>query len=69
MGCPKCKKTAANVEQAVRELGIEAEIVKVEKIDEIMKYGVMMMPALVIDNEVKCAGKIPTVDEIKSWIE
>ena len=69
MGCPKCKKTAGNVEQAVRELGIEAEIVKVEKIDEIMKYGVMMMPALVIDNEVKCAGKIPTVDEIKSWIE
>ena len=69
MGCPKCKKTAANVEQAVRELGIEAEIVKVEKIDEIMKYGVMMMPALVIDNEVKCAGKIPIVDEIKSWIE
>jgi len=69
MGCPKCKKTAANVEQAVRELGIEAEIVKVEKIDEIMKYGVMMMPALVIDNEVKCAGKIPAVDEIKKWIK
>ena len=69
IGCPKCKKTVANTEQAVKELGIEAEIVKVEKIDEIMKYSVMMTPALVIDNEVKCVGKIPTVDEIKKWIK
>lgn len=68
-GCPKCKKTVANAGQAIKELGIEAEIVKVEKIDEIMKYGVMMTPALVIDNEVKCVGKIPTVDEIKKWIK
>ena len=69
MGCPKCKKTAENASQAVKELGISTEVVKVEKIDEIMKYGVMMTPALVIDNEVKCAGKIPSVDEIKKWIK
>lgn len=69
MGCPKCKKTVANAEQAVRELGIDAEIVKVEKIDEIMKYGVIMTPALVVDGEVKCAGKIPAVEEVKNWIK
>lgn len=69
MGCPKCNKTAENAEQAVKELGISAEVVKIEKIDEIMKYGVMMTPALAIDGEVKCAGKIATVDEIKKWIK
>ena len=69
MGCPKCRRTVANAEQAVKELGIEAEVMKVEKIDEIMKYSVMMTPALAVDGEVKCAGKIPTVDEIKSWIK
>lgn len=69
MGCPKCKKTATNAEQAVRELGIDAEILKVERIDEIMKYRVMMTPALAIDGKVKCAGKIPSVEEIRSWIE
>jgi len=68
-GCPKCKKTAANAEKAVRELEIDAEVVKVEKIDEIMQYGVMMTPALAVDGEVKCAGKIPTVEEIKNWIK
>lgn len=69
MGCPRCKKTAANAEQAVRELGIEAEIVKVETIDEIMKYGVMVTPALVVNGEVKVAGKIPSAEEIKTWIK
>ena len=69
MGCPKCKKTAENAGRAVKELGVSAEVVKIEKIDEIMKYGVMMTPALVVDGEVKCVGKIPTIDEIKKWIK
>lgn len=69
VGCPKCRKTAANAEQVVKELGINAEIVKVEKIDEIMKYGVMMTPALAVDGEVKCSGKIPSVNEIKNWLK
>ncbi len=69
IGCAKCKKTADNAEQAIKELGIDAEIAKVEKIDEIMKYGVMMTPALVIDGNVKCAGKIPSADKIKGWIK
>lgn len=69
MGCAKCKKVAMSAEQAVKEIGINAEVVKIEKIDEIMKYNVLMTPALVVDGEVKCSGKIPTVEEIKQWIK
>ena len=68
-GCPKCKKTMANAEEAAKELGIQAEIAKVEKIDEIMNYGVMVTPALAIDGEVKVAGRIPKVEEIKDWVQ
>ena len=68
-GCPKCKKTMANAEAAVEELGIEAGIVKVEKIEDIMNYGVMVTPALAIDGEVKAAGRIPKVEEIKDWLQ
>ena len=68
-GCPKCKKTAANAEKAVKELGVDAEIVKVDKIDDIMNYGVMMTPALAIDGEVKIAGKIPDPKQIAKWIQ
>ncbi|PIP44139.1 MAG: thioredoxin family protein, partial [Deltaproteobacteria bacterium CG23_combo_of_CG06-09_8_20_14_all_60_8] len=48
-GCPKCKKLTENTEEAIKELGIDAEIVKVTKINEIMNYGVMVTPALTID--------------------
>ena len=68
MGCPKCRKTAANAEEAIKKLGIEAEIEKVEKIDEITKFGVMMTPALAVDGEVKCSGRIPGVNEILTWL-
>ena len=68
-GCPKCKKTTANAEAAVKELGIEADIVKVDKIEDIMNYGVMVTPALAIDGEVKVAGRIPKVEEIKGWLQ
>ena len=64
-GCPKCKKLAQNVEEAVKELNIDAEILKVTNIDEIMNYGVMMTPALTIDGEVRSAGKVPGKEEIK----
>jgi small redox-active disulfide protein 2 len=69
MGCPKCKKLTQNAQQAVAELGIEAEIIKVEELDKITEYGVMMTPALVIDGEVKVAGKIPSKQEIMTWIK
>ncbi len=67
-GCLKCRKTTANVEEAVKGLDLAAEIVKVEKIDDIMNYGVMVTPALAIDGEVKVAGRIPKVEEIKGWL-
>jgi len=67
-GCPKCKMTAANAEKAVKSLGINAEIVKVENINDIMNYGVMMTPALAIDGDVKIAGKIPSPERIVEWI-
>jgi small redox-active disulfide protein 2 len=67
-GCPKCKATVANAQRAVAELGIQAEVVKIEELMEIASRGVMMTPALVVDGEVKVVGKIPTVDEIKKWL-
>ena len=68
-GCPKCKKLAEIVEQAVKESGIEAEIIKITEINEIMNYGVMITPALIIDGKVKIAGKIPSLEEIKNWLK
>ncbi|MFA4945207.1 MAG: thioredoxin family protein [Lentisphaeria bacterium] len=64
-GCPKCKTLLANAEQAVRESGVAASIEKVEKIQDILAFGVMLTPALALDGEVKAAGKILTVAEIK----
>jgi len=68
-GCPKCKKVAELTEQAAKELGIEVEIVKVTDLKEIMNYGVVFTPALVVNGEVKSAGKVPTIDQIKSWLK
>ena len=68
-GCPKCQATVRNVEQAVKELGVQAEVVKVEDLSEITARGVMVTPALAIDGEIKCSGRIPTVEEIKNWLQ
>jgi small redox-active disulfide protein 2 len=68
-GCPKCKQLEANAREAVATLGMEAEIVKVDKIDDILAFGVMMTPALVVDGEVKVAGKVASVEEIKKLLE
>ena len=67
-GCPKCKRLMANVEAAVKTLGIEAQIEKVEKIMDIMKFGVMTTPALVVDGQVKIAGKVLSADDIKKLL-
>jgi small redox-active disulfide protein 2 len=67
-GCPKCKKLAELAETAAKELGIEYELEKVTKINDIMKFGVMVTPALVIDGEVKLAGKVPSVEEMKKML-
>ena len=68
-GCPKCKKTAESVQKAAEISGVDAEIVKVESIRDIMSYGVMMTPALAIDGNVKIAGKIPSPDQIVKWLK
>ena len=67
-GCPKCKKLAENAQMAVKELGIEYSLEKVTQINEIMKFGVMMTPALAIDGQVKSAGKVVSPDEIKKML-
>jgi small redox-active disulfide protein 2 len=64
-GCPKCKKLAENAEAAAKALGIEYQLVKVTDIKEIMRFGVMVTPALAVDGVVKVAGKVPSVDEVK----
>ena len=63
-GCAKCKTLYENARKAVEESGMEAEIVKVEDIPSIMKYGVMSTPALVVDGQVKFSGKLASVAEI-----
>ena len=68
-GCPKCKKLAENVEAAAKALGIGYEIEKVTDINEIMKFGIMMTPALAIDGKVKVVGKVISVEEIKNLIQ
>ena len=68
-GCPKCKKTAEAAEEAVNELGIEAEIVKVTDLNEIMKFGVMLTPALAVDGDVKVVGKVPSVEDVKGMLQ
>jgi small redox-active disulfide protein 2 len=67
-GCPKCKQLAACAEQAAKELGIAYEIEKVTQINEIMKFGVMVTPALVVDGKVKVSGKVPSMEEIKKML-
>ena len=67
-GCPKCKKLAENAEAAVKDLGIEYDIEKITNINEIMSFGVMMTPALVVDGDIKAVGKVPSPDEIKGML-
>lgn len=67
-GCPKCEKLKKDVESVVQELGLEAEVGKVTDISEMMRYGVMSTPALVVDGEVKVVGKAPSVAELKKLL-
>ncbi len=67
-GCPKCKKLTENAEKAVQELDGDYEIVKVKDINEIIKFGVMMTPALAVENDVKSVGKVLSPEEIKKII-
>lgn len=68
-GCANCKKLEANAREAVKAMGVTAEVTKVEDIKEIMKYGVMRTPAIVINEKVKAYGKVLSSDEIVKLIE
>ena len=67
-GCAKCANLAAATEQAAKTLGIDYELEKVTELNQIMTFGVMMTPALVVDGKVKLAGRVPSVEEIKKLL-
>jgi len=67
-GCARCKTLHANAAAAVAALGIEAEIEKIEDIQQIIKFGVMSTPALAVDGVVKLTGKVATADEIRKLL-
>ena len=67
-GCQKCKKLAENADAAAKQLGIEYTLEKVTDIKEIMKFGVMITPALAIDSVVKVVGKVASLEDIKKML-
>jgi small redox-active disulfide protein 2 len=67
-GCAKCKTLEKHTHEAVKELGLSADVTKVEDIVEIMKFGVMTTPALVVDGKVVVKGKVPSVSDIKNLL-
>ena len=67
-GCPNCKRLEENAKKALEESGKKANLVKVTDINEIVDYGVMSTPAIVIDGEVKSYGQVATVEEIRRWL-
>lgn len=67
-GCPKCKTLEKMVQNSVSELGLDAEVGKVEDIMQIMQYGVMHTPALVVNGKVVLSGRVPTEAELKNLL-
>lgn len=67
-GCPKCKSTYNNVLEAIKQTGVEAEVIKIEDIEEMMKYNVLTTPVLMVDEVAKVKGRIADVNEIKALL-
>jgi small redox-active disulfide protein 2 len=67
-GCAKCNQLADAVKALIAAEGIEAEVQKVQDIQEIVSYGVMSTPALVVDGKVVCSGKVPSNDELRQML-
>ncbi len=67
-GCPKCQTLEKNTKEAVKELGLDAKVGHVTDVNEIVGYGVFITPGLVVDGEVKLAGKVATKNEIKKLL-
>jgi len=68
-GCSKCKQTETIVREAVAESGVAVNVEKVTDVMKIAGYGVFGTPAVIIDGEIKCVGKIPKKEEVLSWIK
>lgn len=68
-GCPNCAYTYRNTKRGVKAMGIEADVVKVQDLIDIVKLGVMSSPALMIEDEVVAAGYVPSEEEVKSFLE
>lgn len=68
-GCPKCKQLAEQTEAAAKALGIAYELSKVTDLKEIMAFGVMTTPALVVDGAVKVVGRVPSVEDLKKFLQ
>lgn len=67
-GCPNCERLAALTERVARELGVEFELQKVKDITEIVQFGVMATPGLVVDGKVVVSGRLPSEAEVKGWL-
>lgn len=67
-GCKKCQKTEENVKEAIKELNLDASVEKVEDFRQIMAYGVMTTPAVVVDEKVVISGKVPSIEDIKKFL-
>ncbi|MEO8147823.1 MAG: thioredoxin family protein [Bacteroidia bacterium] len=67
-GCPKCKTTYNNVLEALKQTGIEADVTKIEDIEEMMKYNVLTTPVLMIDDVIKVKGRVADINEIKKLL-
>ncbi len=67
-GCAKCKATYNNVLEAVKQLGIEADVIKIEDIEEMMKYNVLTTPVLMVDDVIKVKGRVADINEIKQLL-
>lgn len=68
-GCSKCRKLNENVRSIVKSNNIDAEVIKIEDLNEMMKYGIMMTPALVINDKLKSFGNIPKDEQIIKWLK
>jgi small redox-active disulfide protein 2 len=67
-GCAKCQQTEKVVKEAVAETGVSATVEKITDIRKIAEYGVFGTPAVVVDGDVKCVGKVPSKQDVKKWI-
>lgn len=68
-GCAKCKRVEQLTREALAELGLDADFEHVTQLEQIMAYPIMTTPALVVDEVVKCSGRIPSKDEILGWLK